>query len=148
VTLFFLDKQPVGDAPSVRGMADIGFEPDQIFRMIEIGSGRRSRCLSPSSASIGDQGKMHAGVKRAAAAVRRSRTYVLEIDNPDHVVAVNGFTRVRFLAGTGFLMIRRHVLENDCANIPAYASTAVSSANISLDALGWKSPIGLHCSNA
>src|SRR5258705_7261830 len=46
--------------------------------------------------------------------------YVLEIDNPDQVVVVNGFTRVRY-AGTGFLMIRRHVLETMCAH-PGYAS--------------------------
>ena len=46
--------------------------------------------------------------------------YVLEIENPDHVVAVNGFTRVRY-AGTGFLMIRRHVLEKMCQH-PAYAA--------------------------
>jgi hypothetical protein len=45
--------------------------------------------------------------------------YVLEIENPDHVIAVNGFTRVRF-AGTGFMMIRRHVLEAMCEH-PAYA---------------------------
>src|SRR5216683_1169523 len=46
--------------------------------------------------------------------------YVLEIDDPDRVVTVDGFTRVRF-AGTGFLMIRRHVLERMCQH-PAYAS--------------------------
>jgi len=34
-------------------------------------------------------------------------------------VVVNGFTRVRY-AGTGFLMIRRHVLEKMCRH-PAYA---------------------------
>ena len=45
--------------------------------------------------------------------------YVLEIDDPDHVAVVNGFTRVRY-AGTGFLMIRRHVLETMCQH-PAYA---------------------------
>ena len=39
---------------------------------------------------------------------------------PDQVVVVNGFARVRY-AGTGFLMIRRHVLERMCAH-PAYAS--------------------------
>src|SRR6185437_12708322 len=44
--------------------------------------------------------------------------YVLELDDPDHVVVVNGFTRVRY-AGTGFLMIRRHVLEKMCKH---YAS--------------------------
>ncbi len=46
--------------------------------------------------------------------------YVLEFDDPDKVVVVNGFTRVRY-AGTGFLMIRRHVLERMCEH-PAYAS--------------------------
>ena len=39
--------------------------------------------------------------------------YVLEIEDPDHVTSVNGFTRVRY-AGTGFLMIRRQVLEKMC----------------------------------
>jgi hypothetical protein len=38
---------------------------------------------------------------------------VLEIEDPDRIVVVNGFTRVRY-AGTGFLMIRRHVLEAMC----------------------------------
>ena len=49
-----------------------------------------------------------------------SLDYVLEIDNPDRVTVVAGFTRVRY-AGTGFLMIRRHVLETMCAH-PDYAS--------------------------
>ena len=55
---------------------------------------------------------------------------MLEIDDPDHVVAVNGFTRVRF-AGTGFLMIRRHVLETMCQH---YASLQFFREH-SLDAL-------------
>jgi hypothetical protein len=38
---------------------------------------------------------------------------VLELDDPDHVAVVNGFTRVRY-AGTGFLMIRRHAFEKMC----------------------------------
>jgi hypothetical protein len=58
--------------------------------------------------------------------------YVLEIDNPDHVTVVNGFTRVRY-AGTGFLMIRRHVFEKMCAH-PAYASLRFFREH-SLDAL-------------
>jgi hypothetical protein len=45
--------------------------------------------------------------------------YVLEINDPEQVVVVNGFTRVRY-AGTGFLMIRRHVFEKMCEH-PAYA---------------------------
>ena len=48
-----------------------------------------------------------------------SLDYVLEIEDPDRIVVVNGFTRVRY-AGTGFLMIRRHVLEAMCRH-PDYA---------------------------
>src|SRR5262249_19784751 len=47
-----------------------------------------------------------------------SLDYVLELDDPNRVVVVEGFTRLRY-AGTGFLMIRRHVLERMCAH---YAS--------------------------
>ena len=97
--------------------ADIGFNPQQVFRLIESG------------------GDMVAGVypikrvnwnkaKRALDAARpdvpsAALDYVLEIDNPDQVMVVNGFARVRF-AGTGFLMVRRRVLEQMCAH-PGYA---------------------------
>jgi hypothetical protein len=43
---------------------------------------------------------------------------VLEIADPDHVLVVSGFTRVRY-AGTGFLMIRRHAIQKMCEH---YAS--------------------------
>ena len=98
--------------------ADIGFTPQQVFRLIESG------------------GDMVAGVypikrvnwNKARRAIHTGRPdvpsaaldYVLEIDNPDQVVVVNGFARVRY-AGTGFLMIRRRVLETLCAH-PGYAS--------------------------
>ncbi|MGY3451233.1 hypothetical protein [Bradyrhizobium sp. USDA 4353] len=98
--------------------ADIGFTPKQVFRLIESG------------------GDMVAGVypvkkvnwTKARRAIQSNRMdvpaasldYVLEIDDPDHVAVVNGFTRVRY-AGTGFLMIRRRVIEAMIAH-PAYAS--------------------------
>ena len=96
--------------------ADIGFDPEQVFRLIESGA------------------DMVAGVypikrinwEKARRVIETNRPkmpsavydYVLEINDPDHVAVVNGFTRVRY-AGTGFLMIRRHVFEKMCA---AYAS--------------------------
>lgn len=49
-----------------------------------------------------------------------SLDYVLEIEDPDRIVVVNGFTRVRY-AGTGFLMIRRQALEAMCRH-PDYAN--------------------------
>jgi hypothetical protein len=51
--------------------------------------------------------------KPAAAALK----YVIEVDNPDAVICQNGFVKVRY-AGTGFLMIRREVLERMCAHYP------------------------------
>ena len=97
--------------------ADIGFSPDQVFRLIESGADVVAGCYPIKRVNW-------AKAKRAIAAGRQdlaagSLDYLLEIDNPDEVKVVNGFTRVRY-AGTGFLMIRRHVLEKMCAH-PDYA---------------------------
>jgi hypothetical protein len=58
---------------------------------------------------------LEAGRPNARAAVL---DYVLEIEDPERIAVVGGFTRVRY-AGTGFLMIRRQALEKMCAH---YAS--------------------------
>jgi hypothetical protein len=97
--------------------ADIGFTPDQVFRLIESGADVVAGCY-PIKRVNWDKAKraMAAGRQDLAAS---SLDYVLEIDNPDEVKVVNGFTRVRY-AGTGFLMIRRQVFEKMCAH-PEYA---------------------------
>src|SRR6202043_3832883 len=97
--------------------ADIGFEPDQVFRLIESGADVVAG-VYPIKRVNWDKAKRAVESKRPKLP-SAALDYVLEIDNPDHVVAVNGFTRVRF-AGTGFLMIRRHVFEKMCAH-PDYA---------------------------
>ena len=97
--------------------ADIGFTPDQVFRLIESGADVVAG-VYPIKRVNWDKAKRAIEGKRQnvpAAAL----DYVLEINDPDHVAVVNGFTRVRY-AGTGFLMIRRHVFERMCAH-PAYA---------------------------
>ena len=98
--------------------ADIGFTPQQVFRLIETGADMVAGCY-PIKRVNWDKAKraMATGSPNLEAA---SLDYVLEIDNPDQVRVINGFTRVRH-AGTGFLMIRRHVLERMCAH-PGYAS--------------------------
>jgi hypothetical protein len=98
--------------------ADIGFTPDQVFRLIESGADVVAGAY-PIKRVNWDK------AKRAIEAQRpnvpsAALDYVLEINDPDHVAVVNGFTRVRY-AGTGFLMIRRPVFEKMCAH-PAYAS--------------------------
>ncbi|HLZ00702.1 MAG TPA: hypothetical protein VKR55_00975 [Bradyrhizobium sp.] len=98
--------------------ADIGFTPEQVFRLIESGADVVAGCY-PIKRVNWDKAKraMEAGRPNLEAA---ALDYVLEIEDPDHVRVVNGFTRVRY-AGTGFLMIRRHVLERMCGH-PAYAA--------------------------
>jgi hypothetical protein len=110
--------------------ADIGFTPDQVFRLIESGADVVAGAY-PIKRVNWDK------AKRAIEAQRpnvpsAALDYVLEINDPDHVTVVNGFTRVRY-AGTGFLMIRRHVFEKMCAH-PAYASLQFFREH-SLDAL-------------
>jgi hypothetical protein len=108
--------------------ADIGFEPEQVFRLIESGADMVAG-VYPIKRVNWDKARRVIESKRpkvAAAAL----DYVLEINDPDHVAVVNGFTRVRY-AGTGFLMIRRHVFEKMCL---AYASLQFFREH-SLDAL-------------
>ncbi|CCE11738.1 conserved hypothetical protein [Bradyrhizobium sp. STM 3843] len=97
--------------------ADIGFTPQQVFRLIESG-GDMVAGVYPIKRVNWNKAKraIHTGRPDVPSA---ALDYVLEIDNPDHVVVVNGFARVRY-AGTGFLMIRRRVLETMCAH-PGYA---------------------------
>ncbi|WP_315707191.1 MULTISPECIES: hypothetical protein [unclassified Bradyrhizobium] len=97
--------------------ADIGFTPQQVFRLIESG-GDVVAGVYPIKRVNWNKAKraLDAGRSDVPSA---ALDYVLEIENPDHVVVVNGFARVRF-AGTGFLMIRRQVLEQMCG-YPGYA---------------------------
>src|ERR1700752_2332655 len=97
--------------------ADIGFAPEQVFRLIESGADVVAG-VYPIKRVNWDKAKRVSEPSRPSVA-SAALDYVLEINDPDHVVVVNGFTRVRY-AGTGFLMIRRHVLERMCAH-PDYA---------------------------
>lgn len=98
--------------------ADIGFEPDEVFRLIESGADVVAG-VYPIKRVNWDKARRMLEANRPVAP-SAALDYVFEIDDPDHVVAVGGFTRVRY-AGTGFLMVRRHVLEKMCGH-PAYAS--------------------------
>jgi hypothetical protein len=110
--------------------ADIGFTPDQVFRLIESGADMVAGPY-PIKRVNWEKAKRFIATnpsKVASAAL----DYVLELNDPDHVAVVNGFTRVRY-AGTGFLMIRRHVFEKMCSH-PDYASLQFFREH-SLDAL-------------
>jgi hypothetical protein len=110
--------------------ADIGFTPEQVFRLIESGADVVAG-VYPIKRINWEKARRAVESKRPNVPAA-SLDYVLEIEDPDRVTVVRGFTRVRY-AGTGFLMIRRHVLEKMCAH-PDYISLQFFREH-SLDAL-------------
>jgi hypothetical protein len=95
--------------------ADIGFEPEQVVRLIECGA---DVCAAIYPIKRIDWDKVRSTIETArpnpAAA---SLKYVFEVDNPAAVTERSGFVRVRY-AGTGFLMLRRGALERMCSHYP------------------------------
>jgi hypothetical protein len=95
--------------------ADIGFDPEQVLRLIQSGA-EMAAAVYPIKRIDWDKVKTTIEAARsnpAAAALR----YVLEVDDPNAVTEKGGFVKVRY-AGTGFLMIRRSALERMCAHYP------------------------------
>src|SRR5271154_6014821 len=95
--------------------ADIGFEPEQVLRLIECGA---EMCAAIYPIKRIDWDKVRSTIETArpnpaAAALK----YVFEVDDPNAVAERSGFVRVRY-AGTGFLMIHRVALEKMCAHYP------------------------------
>jgi hypothetical protein len=95
--------------------ADIGFEPEQVLRLIRCGA---DMCAAVYPIKRIDWDRVRQTVETArpnpaAAALK----YVFEVEDPNAVIAKAGFVKVRY-AGTGFLMIRRQALEKMCGRYP------------------------------
>ncbi len=95
--------------------ADIGFEPDQVWRLIQCGA---DMCAAIYPVKRIDWDKVRSTFETArpnpaAAALK----YVFEVDDPNAVTEKAGFVKVRY-AGTGFLLIRRQALERMCGRYP------------------------------
>jgi hypothetical protein len=94
--------------------ADIGFEPDQVVRLIECGA---DMCAAVYPIKRIDWQRMKNALSGARPNPAASLQYALEVEDPNAVIANSGFIKVRY-AGTGFLMIRRAALERMCAHYP------------------------------
>jgi hypothetical protein len=95
--------------------ADIGFEPEQVMRLIAFDA---DVCAAVYPVKRIDWNKVRTTVagdlpNPSAASLH----YVLEVEDPSRIVMRDGFIKVRY-AGTGFLMMRRSVLERMCARYP------------------------------
>jgi hypothetical protein len=95
--------------------ADIGFEPEQVLRLLECGA---DMCVAVYPIKRIDWDKVKTTLERGrsnpgAAALK----YVFEVEDPSAVIERAGFVKVRY-AGTGFLMIRREALQRMCNRYP------------------------------
>jgi len=94
--------------------ADIGFEPEQVLRLIECGA---EMCAAVYPIKRIDWQRMKSALSGEQANPAASLHYAFEVEDPNAVVASSGFIKVRY-AGTGFLMIRRAALERMCVHYP------------------------------
>ncbi len=96
--------------------ADIGFSPDQVFRLIDFDA--------PVSAAAYPIKRIDWPKLAATLAEKRAKPesaalhYVAEFMPPDRIAVRDGFATVRY-AGTGFLMIQRAALDQMIAAYPA-----------------------------
>ena len=124
--------------------ADIGFTPEQVFRLIESGADVAAGIYPIKRVNWDKAKRMLEGNRPPVAAPSAALDYVLEINDPDNIVVDNGFTRVRY-AGTGFLMIRRTCWRG-CASIPL---THRCSSSASIPPMRWRAArTGSRCSRA
>ena len=94
--------------------ADIGFEPDQVLRLIECGA---EVCAGVYPIKNIDWDRVKAAIGAGREGLSAALNYVFEVEDPGAVIARAGFVKVRY-AGTGFLMIRREALQRMCAAYP------------------------------
>jgi hypothetical protein len=94
--------------------ADIGFEADQVLRLIESGA---EMCAAVYPIKRIDWQRMKNALSGAEPNPAASLQYAFEVEDPNAVIANSGFIKVRY-AGTGFLMIRRAAIERMCAQYP------------------------------
>jgi hypothetical protein len=95
--------------------ADIGFEPEQVLRLIQCGA---DMCAAVYPVKRLDWDKVRQTIETARPdPATAALSYVFEVDDPSAVIERAGFVKVRY-AGTGFLMVRRQAAEKMCARYP------------------------------
>jgi len=96
--------------------ADIGFEPEEVFRLLNFGADMAAGVYPTKKI---DWTKVKAIVGQGREPIESAAlSYVIEFLEPTGKIGVrDGFAKVRY-AGTGFLMIRRTVLERMQAQYP------------------------------
>jgi hypothetical protein len=104
--------------------ADIGFEPAQVFRLMDFGA---EVTAAAYPAKRIDWARVREVITSGMAEPQSTALeYVFEVEDPARIVARDGFAQVRY-AGTGFLMVRRAALTMLCAAYPQLKYQRTSS---------------------
>jgi len=118
--------------------ADIGFEPEQVFRLLEFDADFTAAVypvkqlnweLMPAAVEAGRQPLESATL-----------SYVVERDGGDGMVTRDGFVKSRY-AGTGFMLLRRTVLERMIEHYPELRYSLEHKAGDPLAGNRWRSAI-------
>jgi hypothetical protein len=118
--------------------ADIGFEPEQVFRLIDFDAAMTA-AVYPIKRIDWD---------KVAAAAQAGRTplssaalsYMVEFEGGQQIEVRNGFARVSY-AGTGFLMIRREALLSMIGRYPELRYAHDHKPNDKLSGSPWRSAL-------
>ena len=118
--------------------ADIGFEPEQVFRLLEFGGDVTAAAYPVKQINW----ELMAGAVHAGRVPLESATlsYVIERDSDEELVTRNGFVKARY-AGTGFLMIRRPALETMIEHYPELRYQSEHRRADSLEGSQWRSAL-------
>jgi hypothetical protein len=118
--------------------ADIGFEPEQVFRLLEFDADFTAAVYPVKQINW----EMMAGAVQAGRTPLESATlsYVVEREPAQDLVTRGGFVRSRY-AGTGFLMVRRSVLEKMIEHYPELRYTHEHRASDPLQGSPWRSAL-------
>jgi hypothetical protein len=118
--------------------ADIGFEPEQVVRLLEFGA--------DITAAVYPAKQIHWDMMPAAVQAGRSPlesatlSYVVEREAPHDVLVRDGFVKSRY-AGTGFLMIRRTALEAMIGHYPELRYAHEHRGSDALSGSPWRSAL-------
>jgi len=118
--------------------ADIGFEPEQVLRLLEFGADVTGAVYPAKQINW----EMMPAAVQAGRTPLESATlsYVVEREANDEMVTRGGFVKSRY-AGTGFLLIRRNVLEQMIEHYPELHYTHEHRGNDPLKGSRWRSAL-------
>jgi hypothetical protein len=115
--------------------ADIGFEPDQVFRLLDFDADMAA-AVYPIKRLDWEKVENAARLERKPID-RAALSYLVQFPESQQIAARDGFVRVQF-AGTGFLMIRRSALVSMTERYPELRYAYDHKHNDSLAGSPWR----------